>query len=205
MRRLLLIFILGVPINFLAQKQKKFSNDVVSNIETRVIILKPIGNNYLAKLMYPYYGFGFGGNLMTPLNFGIGLDFNQLFSNVKYGEENRYGNMGSPTITNIDLYLTHREILSEEFSLEEMAGASYYRSTNMLVEDKGRKIKDHATGFNVGAKALYTLDREGYQQVFLSGKINLYFNNTFNENDEIKQFYNHSTFLSLSLGYRYNF
>lgn len=205
MRRLLLIFILGVPINFLAQKQKKFSNDVVSNIETRIIILKPIGNNYLAKLMYPYYGFGFGGNLMTPLNFGIGLDFNQLFSNVKYGKENRYGNIGSPTFTNIDLYLTHRHQISEDFSVEEMLGGSYYLSTNLLVDDKSTKIKDHASGFNLGAKTLYNVDREGYQQVFLAGKLNYYFSTTYNENRDVRQFYNHSILLSLSLGYRYNF
>ena len=142
---------------------------------------------------------------MTPLNFGIGLDYNVLSSNVKYGEQNLYGNIGSPTITNIDLYLTHRDILSEDFSIEEMAGFSYYRQTNFLTDSKSLKLKDNATGFNLGGKVLYTLDREGYQQVFLSGKVNFYFTNIYNENSEIQKFYNQSTFLSLNFGYRYNF
>ena len=203
MKHLFLLF-LGLSNLFFGQKNKK-GLDVVSNIEARIIVMKPIGNNHLAKLLTPFYGFGFGGNLMTPLNFGIGLDYNVLSSNVKYGEQNLYGNIGSPTITNIDLYLTHRDILSEDFSIEEMAGFSYYRQTNFLIDSKSQKLKDNATGFNLGGKVLYTLDREGYQQVFLSGKVNFYFTNIYNENSEIQKFYSHSTFLSLNFGYRYNF
>ena len=190
---------------FLFGQNKKKGLDVVSNIEAKMIVMKPIGNNHLSKLLTPFYGFGFGGNLMTPINFGVGLDYNVLFSNVKYGEQNLYGNIGSPTITNIDLYITHREIISEDFSIEEMAGFSYYRQTNLLVDAKSQKIKDNASGFNLGGKALYTLDREGYQQVFVSAKVNFYFTNIYNENSEIQKFYNRSTFLSLNLGYRYNF
>lgn len=203
MRILVLPFIVFSTVFFAQKKKNKL--DVVSNIETRVIVMKPLGNNYLAKLVSPFYGFGFGGNLMTPLNFGVGVDYNVLFSNVKYGEQSLYGNIGSPTITNIDLYFTHRDVVSEDFSIEEMAGFSYYRQTNLLIDEKNKKIKDNATGFNLGGKALYTLDREGYQQVFVSGKVNFYFNNVYNENPEIKKFYNRSTFLSLNLGYRYNF
>ena len=190
---------------FLFGQNKKKGLDVVSNIETKIIIMKPIGNNHLSKLLMPFYGFGFGGNLMTPVNFGVGLDYNVLFSNVKYGKQNLYGNVGSPTIANIDLYLTHREIISEDFSLEEMAGFSFYKQTNLLVDAKNQKTKDNAIGFNLGAKAIYTLDREGYQQVFLSAKVNFYFTPIYNENPEIQNFYSRSTFLSLGLGYRYNF
>jgi hypothetical protein len=46
---------------------------------------------------------------------------------------------------------------------------------------------------------------EGYQQVFLAGKINFYYTNVFNENKEIQKYYDRSVFLSLGLGYRYNF
>ena len=185
------------------KKNNKF--DVVSNIEVKMIAMKPMGNNHLAKLLMPFYGFGFGGNLMTPINFGIGLDYNILFSNVKYGEENRYGRIGSPTITNIDIYITHREKISEDFFVEEMAGFSYYRQINLFIDANGLKLKENASGFNLGGKALYTLDREGYQQVFLAAKVNFYFTNVYNENSEIQKFYNQSTFLSLNIGYRYNF
>lgn len=204
MKKFALLFLVSISVLHFGQK-KKYGPDVVSNLEVKMIAMKPIGNNHLAKLLAPFYGFGFGGNLMTPINFGIGLDYNVLFSNVKYGEQNLYGSIGSPTITNIDLYLTHREIISEDFSIEEMAGFSYYRQTNLLVEGEKQKIKNNATGFNLGGKALYNLDREGYQQVFLSGKINLYFSNIYNENQEIQKFYYRSTFLSLNIGYRYNF
>ena len=202
--RIILLFLVGFSTLFFGQK-KKNGLDVVSNIEVKMIAMKPIGNNHLSKLLMPFYGFGFGGNLMTPINFGIGLDYNVLFSNVKYGQQNLYGNIGSPTMTNIDLYLTHREIISEDFSIEEMAGFSFYRQTNLLIDGKNEKIKDNASGFNLGGKALYTLDREGYQQVFVAAKVNFYFTNIYNENSEIQKFYNHSTFLSLNLGYRYNF
>lgn len=202
--RIKLLLFLVFPILFFGQK-KKNGLDVVSNIEVKMIAMKPIGDNHLSKLLMPFYGFGFGGNLMTPINFGVGLDYNVLFSNVKYGEQNRYGNIGSPTITNIDIYLTHREMISEDFSVEEMAGFSFYRQTNLLVDEKSQKIKDNATGFNLGGKALYTLDREGYQQVFIAGKVNFYFNNIYNENPAVQKFYNRSTFLSLNVGYRYNF
>ncbi|WHF50969.1 hypothetical protein QGN23_11075 [Chryseobacterium gotjawalense] len=204
MMRITFLFFFG--ISTLIFGQKKTNNlDVVSNIETKMIVMKPVGKNHLAKLLMPFYGFGFGGNLMTPINFGIGLDYNVLFSNVKYGEQNRYGNIGSPTITNIDLYLTHREIISEDFSIEEMAGFSYYRQTNLLVNAENQKLKENATGFNLGGKALYALDREGYQQVFVAAKVNFYFGNVYNENPETKKFYSGSAFLSLGLGYRYNF
>ena len=202
--RIALLLLFGFSTVFFAQKKKNVL-DVVSNIEVKMIAMKPLGNNHLAKLLMPFYGFGFGGNLMTPINFGVGVDYNVLFSNVKYGEQNRYGNIGSPTITNIDVYLTHREIISEDFSLEEMAGFSFYRQTNLLVDAKNQKLKDNATGFNLGAKGLYTLDREGYQQVFISGKVNLYFTNIYNGNTEIKKFYDRSIFLSFDMGYPYNF
>ncbi len=38
---------------------------------------------------------------MTPINFGIGIDYSELFSNVQYGHQNVYGNLGAPTITTI--------------------------------------------------------------------------------------------------------
>ena len=202
--RIAFLIIFGIS-TFLYGQNKKKGLDVVSNIEAKMIVMKPVGINHLAKLLMPFYGFGFGGNLMTPVNFGVGLDYNVLFSNVKYGEQNLYGNIGSPTITNIDLYVTHREIISEDFSIEEMAGFSFYRQTNLLIDGKNEKLKDNATGFNLGGKALYTLDREGYQQVFVAAKVNFYFTNIYNENAEIQKFHNHSTFLSLNLGYRYNF
>ena len=83
-----------------------------------------------------------------------------------------------------------------------MVGFSYYKQSNLLIENN-LKLKNAGMGFNLGAKAIYIL--EGSQQVFVAGKINFYHGNVYNENPEIEKYYNRSTFLSLSLGYRYQF
>ena len=197
--RIFYLLFLGCTSLLLSQKKKL---DVVSNIETKVILLKPIGNNSLSKDLQPFYGFGFSGNLMTPINFGIGLDYSEYFSNVKYGEQNLYGNIGSPRMTVVDVFLTHRENISDDFMVEEMAGFSYYRLTNLYL-DKSEKLRNNAMGFHLGGKAIYTLD--GPQQVFAALKANFYYGNVYNENPEIRKYYSNSTFLSLSVGYRYNF
>ncbi len=199
MRILLLLMMFTSAI---LSSQKKKGLDVVSNIDVKVLAMKPLGNNSLAKNLQPFYGFGFGGNLMTPINFGIGLDYSELFSNVKYGERNLYGNIGSPRMTVVDVFLTHRENISDDFMVEEMAGFSYYRLTNLYL-DKSEKLKNNAMGFHLGGKAIYTLD--GPQQVFAALKANFYYGNVYNENPEIRKYYSNSTFLSLSVGYRYNF
>lgn len=201
MRRIFILITLMISTFAFSQK-RKYKLDVVSNIDVKVLALKPFGNNALAKNLEPFYGFGFGGNLMTPINFGIGLDYNVLFSNVKYDQKNLYGNLGSPKMTMVDLYLTHRENISEEFLVEEMAGFSYYNQSNLLIEEN-LKLKNSGMGFNLGAKAIYVL--EGAQQVFVAGKFNFYSNNIYNENPEIRKYYSKSNFLSLSLGYRYQF
>lgn len=185
-----------------AQRNKN-KLDVVSNIDVKVIAMKPLGNNSLAKNLQPFYGFSFGGNLMTPINFGIGIDYSELFSNTLNLKQNIYGNLGSPRLSQFDVFLTHRENISEEFMVEEMGGFSYYRFSNIFINQQMEKHKDQAMGFNLGGKAIYVLD--GSQQVFVAGKINFYSGNIYNENPEIEKYYNRSTFLSLSLGYRYQF
>ena len=201
MRKFAALFLFFSLMVFSQRNKNKL--DVVSNIDVKVIAMKPLGNNSLAKDLQPFYGFSFGGNLMTPINFGIGIDYSELFSNVQYGHQNIYGNIGSPRLSQFDVFLTHRENISEEFMVEEMAGFSYYRFSNIFINQQMEKHKDQAMGFNLGGKAIYVLD--GPQQVFVAGKINFYHGNVYNENPEIEKYYNRSSFLSLSLGYRYQF
>lgn len=202
--RILTFLFFGFSALFFGQKKKNML-DVVSNIETKVIFLKPIGNNSLAKDLQPFYGFGFSGNLMTPINFGIGLDYNLLFSNVRYERKGIYGNLGAPKMTVIDFFLTHRDVISEDFFVEEMAGFSYYNHSSSYIDFKNEKNKNTGMGFNLGGKAVYILDPQGYQAVFATGRVNYYSTNIYNENPQIQKYYNHSIFLSLSLGYRFNF
>src|SRR5690606_35102747 len=114
--RIVILLLMISPALLFSQKRKK-GLDVVSNIDVKVLAMKPIGNNSLAENLQPFYGFGFGGNLMTPINFGVGLDYSELFSNVQNGKQNLYGNLGSPRMTVIDAFLTHRENISEDFTV----------------------------------------------------------------------------------------
>ena len=196
--------ILSFPILIYGQKKKNVL-DVVSNADAKMILMKPFGNNTYAKDLQPFYGFGFGGNLMTPIRFGIGLDYSVLFSNVKYGRENIYGGIGSPRLTVLEAFLTHRENISEDFFVEELLGYSHYALANNFIDDKSQTLKTSGSGPVLGGKAIYTLDREGAQQVFANLKVNLFFTNIYNENSSIQKYYSRSTFLSLGLGYRYNF
>ncbi len=202
--KIITLFLLSISLFGFAQKNKK-GLDVVSNIETKVLVMKAFGNNSLNKNLQPFYGFGFSGNLMTPINFGVGIDYNVLFSNVKYGQQNLYGNLGSPRMTMIDGFLTHRDKLSEEFVVEEMAGFSYYNYTSLYLDEKNRKSKNDGLGFNLGGKLVYILDMEGYQAVFFGAKYNYFSTNIYNEKPDIQKYYSRSNFLTLSLGYRYNF
>lgn len=200
MKKFALLFLVFSTLIF-GQKKKNFT-DVNSNIDAKILVMKPLGNNTFAKDLEVFYGFGFGGNLMTPINFGIGLDYNILFSNVKPEGKSRYGEIGSPKLTMVDLYLTHRENISEEFLVEETGGFSYYNFANSFI-NKSEKYKTTGSGFNLGAKAIYILD--GSQQVLAGAKVNFYYGNVYNENPEIEKYYNKSIFLNVSLGYRYQF
>ncbi|KMQ72081.1 hypothetical protein [Chryseobacterium koreense] len=202
MRKLALLLLLTSTLLF-SQKKKKFDLDVVANIDAKMILMTAVGNNSFSTLVRPFFGFGFGGNLMTPINYGVGLDVNFLYSNVIYGEESRYGNIGSPSIISFDFFLTHRDYLSEDFFLEEMAGFTFYRQTNLYIDEKSAKNVNLGSGINLGAKLVYMMTEP--QQVFLSAKLNTYKTNIYNENKDIEKFYNQSTFISFGLGYRYQF
>jgi hypothetical protein len=96
-------------------------------------------------------------------------------------------------------------VVSEDFLIEGMLGYSYYSLKNSFVYDKNQFQKITGSGPILGGKVIYTLDREGIQQVFVAAKLNLFFNGVYNENPEIRKYYNHSIFPNLGLGYRYNF
>lgn len=203
MKKLLFFLCLIIFTSAYSQKKRK-SMDITSNVEGRFLAVKAIGNNSLSKDFGVFYGFGFGGQLMTPLNFGIGLDYNILFSNVKYGHQNLVGDLGSPRLTQISLNLIHRDGLSEDFFLEEYAGFSIYRLQSSLFPGK-EKFTEGNGGYNIGLNAVYTLDRDGRQQFVFGARGSGYFSNVFNENAAVKKYYSRSFLASLSIAYRYNF
>lgn len=191
-----ILMLLIFPLLIFAQKTKKL--DVVSNIEVRGILMKPIGNNTFAKDLDLFAGYGFGGNLMTPIHWGIGVDYNKMFSNVKYSHEERYGYLG-PKADNLDVYLTHRDQLSNDFFVEELLGYSYFSIKNEEMAGGGFQ-KQVAHGINIGGRFLYNLDRNGYQQFTLTAKAH-----SFSSKDRTSEYYNKAFLLALSFAYRYNF
>ncbi len=201
--KLIRILFFCFPLLYFGQKKKNIM-DVVSNADAKAIIMKPLGNNTFAKDLQTFYGFGFGGNLMTPIRFGIGLDYSILFSNVKYGRENYFGSIGSPTMHVFDAFLTHRENISEDFFVEEMLGYSYFALSTPYIYNSSNFFKTTGSGPLLGGKAIYNLDREGRQQAFGNLKFNMYFNTVYNEDPSIQNYYSRSFFLSFGLGYRYN-
>lgn len=191
---------LTLPTLFLAQRRKKM--DVVSNIEVKILAMKPLGNNAVAKDLETFYGFGFGVNLMTPINFGIGADYSEFFSNKKNGQQPIYNNWGSPRMQVLDVFLIHRQEISEDFHLEEIGGISYNRLTNVDTDLDERQTHKVA-GFVLGGKAIYTL--AGPQQVFVGLKANYYGIPVANENSELQRFYEHKFSVGINAGYRFQF
>lgn len=203
MRTIITIFML---LNFVFSfgQKKKNRLDITSNIEARVLAMKGLGNNTLAKDFGVFYGFGAGGQLMTPINFGVSIDYNILFGDVKYGHQNYFGNLGSQRLTNVDLSIVHKNFVTEEFFVEEYGGLSFYRLNSTLYPGK-EKYTEGRGGFHLGLKGVYNLDREGYQQFVVGIKGNAYYSGTNNENPDIEKYYRRSFFAGLTFGYRYNF
>lgn len=197
------LFLILITAGF-SKGQNKDRFDIVSNVETRVVWMKALGNNTMAKDMNAFFGVGFGGQLMTPTRFGVGLDYNLLFSDVKYGRENYFGNLGSQTLHNFDFYLVHKEELSEDFSLEESFGVSFYKLKSILYPGNETYIQGRG-GFNLGLKAVFNVDLEGHQNIFAGIRGNSYSSGVVNEDPHIQNYYRKSFFIGFSFGYRYQF
>ena len=71
--------------------------------------------------------------------------------------------------------------------------------------DNSGKFSEGNGGLNLGVKAIYTIDNEGFQQVVFGTKLNFYNAKIGNQNPEIADYYSKALFLNFSLAYRYNF
>lgn len=195
----LLLFVFGF-----SQKKNKKALDISSNIETKFILSKALGDNSLGKNYKPFYGFGFGGQLLTPIQWGIGLDYSLQFSDAKYGREHFVGNLGSTKLTSIDLYLLHKSNHGEDFHLEKSIGYTYFDMSSSIYPSKDVHSEGKG-GINMGLKGIFTLDREERQQFTLGLKAHYYQAGIYNENKNIQKFYNKSFIVGMHFGYRYNF
>ena len=71
--RIFIVLMLLVSTTAHGQKKRK-GLDVVSNIDVKVLAMKPLGNNSLAKYIQTIKKIKKRGKMMKKINFGIGLD-----------------------------------------------------------------------------------------------------------------------------------
>ncbi len=184
--------------------QKRKGLEVYNSVETNVKVMKSFGDNSFNKVMNPFFGFGFGLNIHTNKKFGIAGEINLLKSNVKVEKQMVYGNLGDPRMFNVEISAFHEDKLSESFILEELVGMSTYRIKSDYLYQSG-KFTEGNTGFHIGGKLIYTLDREEHQKFVLGLKLNYYNGKIYNENPDLERFFSRAIFAYVNLGYRYSF
>ena len=135
-------------------------------------------------------------------NFGLGVEYTYFLANVKNGD--KFGYLGAPSMNNFDWYVFHKDKITEDFFVEEMLGYSTYRMKSPYLDNSG-KFSEGNGGLNLGVKAIYTIDNEGFQQVVFGTKLNFYNAKIGNQNPDIADYYSKAVFLNFSLAYRYNF
>lgn len=206
MSRFGLLFLI-VPAIFFSQSRKKkpLLEEMSFSIEPNVRVMKAIGNNSMNKALSPFVGFGLGGTLYVYKNFGLSAEYNYMTANLdKESNGGLFGYMSAASMHNIEVSGVYKYNLGEDVDLEGLAGASIYRVSSKFI-DKGGKFSEGNAGFHIGGKLLYTLDREGVQQVILGTKLNYYTASIRNQNPDIERFYSKAWFLNFSAAYRINF
>lgn len=204
MKKFLLFSLTLISISTFSQRIKKqdWTENVRSSIDPYVKVMLPLGDNFLKDSFDYFYGFGIGGNLNLYKNFGLGVEYTYFLANVKNGD--KFGYLGAPSMNNFDWYVFHKDKITEDFFVEEMLGYSTYRMKSPYLDNSG-KFSEGNGGLNLGVKAIYTIDNEGFQQVVFGTKLNFYNAKIGNQNPDIAGYYSKAVFLNFSLAYRYNF
>ena len=204
MKKFLLFSLALTSISTFSQRRKKqdWTENVRSSIDPYVKVMLPLGDNFLKDSFDYFYGFGIGGNLNLYKNFGLGVEYTYFLANVKNGD--KFGYLGAPSMNNFDWYVFHKDKITEDFFVEEILGYSTYRMKSPYLDNSG-KFSEGNGGLNLGVKAIYTIDNEGFQQVVFGTKLNFYNAKIGNENPDVADYYSKAVFLNFSLAYRYNF
>ena len=204
MKKLLLFSLALISIATFSQRRKKqdWTENFRSSIDPHVKVMLPLGDNFLKDSFSYFYGFGIGGNLNLYKNFGLGVEYTYFLANVKNAD--KFGYLGAPSMNNFDWYIFHKDKITEDFFVEEILGYSTYRMKSPYLDNSG-KFAEGNDGLNFGAKAIYTIDNEGFQQVVFGTKLNFYNAKIGNQNPDIADYYSKAIFLNFSLAYRYNF
>ncbi len=204
MKKLLPFFLILISVSVSAQRRKKqdWTENVRSSLDPHVKVMVPVGHNFLKDTFGYFYGFGIGGNLTIYKNFGLGAEYTYFLAAIE--DRDRYGYLGAPSMNNFDWYIFHQDKITEEFYVEELVGYSTYRMKSPYLDNSGY-FREGNGGLNFGAKAIYTIDDTGMQQIVLGTRLNFYNARIGNENPEIEKYYSKALLLNFSLSYRINF
>lgn len=202
-KKSILFFIIVFSISVSAQRRKQDWTQLVKfSVDPHIKVMTSLGNNFLSDSYDYFYGFGIGLNTNLYKNFGLGVEYTYFLANVK--NYDRLGYLGAPSMNNFDWYVFHKDKIAEEFFVEEILGYSTYRMKSPYLDNRG-DFREGNSGLNLGAKAIYVLDVEGFQEVVLGAKLNFYNSKIGNQNPEIAAYYSKAILLNFNLGYRFNF
>lgn len=203
MKKYLLFLVVIFSISVSAQRRKQnWTENVKFSVDPHVKFMKSLGNNFLNETFDYFYGFGVGVNTNLYKNFGLGVEYTYFLATVK--DRDRFGYLGAPSMNNFDWYVFHKDKITEEFFVEKILGYSTYRMQSPYLDNSG-KFSEGNSGINLGGKAIYVLDAEGFQEVVLGAKLNFYNSKIGNQNPDIEKYYSKATLLNISLAYRFNF
>lgn len=195
MRKFYLIVFMAICSLFSAQTSE-FSVDMKGNVAF------PMGNNFMADGLKTFTGFGFGFNAIFFHHFGVGLEFNQFYSQVK--DESVFGNLHSPTLTDFSLSLLYNRPLQNNFNIEGQLGfGSLPLKSKSIYRPDG--FRENASSVILGAKLLYNITDNRKVQVFINPKFYFYSSVVEIDNPTIQDYYSKSTIFNLSLGLRFLF
>ena len=204
MKKLLLFSLALISTSAFSQRRKNqdWTENVKFSIDPHVKVMKSLGNNFLNEAFDYFYGFGIGGNVNVYKNFGLGVEYTYFLANVKNGDQ--FGYLGAPSMNNFDWYAFHQDKITEDFFVEEILGYSTYRMKSPFLDNSGN-FHEGNSGLNFGAKAIYTIDDTGTQQIVLNAKLNFYNSKIGNQNPDIEKYYSKATLLNIGIAYRINF
>ena len=202
-KKSILFFIVVFSVSVSAQRRKQdWTEQVKFSVDPHVKVMTALGNNFLSDTFGYFYGFGVGLNTSLYRNFGLGVEYTYFLATIK--NRDTFGYLGAPSLNNFDWYIFNKDKISEEFFIEEILGYSTYRMKSPYLDNSG-DFREGNGGLNLGAKAIYVLDAEGFQEVVFGAKLNFYNAKIGNQNPDIQKYYSKATLLNLSLAYRFNF
>lgn len=195
MKNILILLILFSNFCF-AQKPNNFSLELKGNTFTG------LGDNWIADGTKTFTGIGFGFSGVVYKNFGVGLEYNTGYSEVK--DISVFGDLYSPKLQTIDYFALYRYDINPKASIEgNIGGANLFLKS--YSNYRSNYFSENGKAFLLGGKALYSITKNNKLYVFASGR--LYFFNTDIEmgDEEIEKYYSKATLLNFSLGLRIYF